>query len=115
MLPLASLPLSQALDQLVDGGPGWWLDQLMHLRLKTEVVHPLALSPHWLGALVTGLLTTVWWYRWCAAWSASRPRPPRQELTTATTSRPVVCIGAVTLCVPNTSSMQVKQHGNARG
>ncbi|MCX2952765.1 hypothetical protein [Lentzea sp. NEAU-D7] len=70
LLTLASLPLSQAdpvpTDHLLEGGPGWWLDPLMHLRLKTEVVHPLALSLYWLGALVAGLLATVWWYRWRA-------------------------------------------------
>ncbi|MET9225523.1 hypothetical protein [Lentzea sp. NPDC003310] len=70
VLSLVSLPLSQAdpnpTDHLVDGGRGWWLDPLMHLRLKTEVVHPLALSLYWLGALVAGLLATVWWYRWRA-------------------------------------------------
>lgn len=69
-LSLLSLPLSQAdpnpTDHLLDGGPGWWLDPLTHLGSKTEVLHPLALSLYWLGALLVGLLATVWWYRWRA-------------------------------------------------
>ncbi|MCR3753783.1 hypothetical protein [Lentzea californiensis] len=69
-LSLLSLPLSQAdpdpADHLADGGPGPWISPLAHLRLKTEVVHPLALSLYWLGALLVAVLATVWWYRWRA-------------------------------------------------
>ncbi|MDX8048601.1 hypothetical protein SK571_04355 [Lentzea sp. BCCO 10_0798] len=67
ILSLLSLPLSQAdphpTDHLVDGGPGPWISPLAHLRLKTEVVHPLALSLYCLGALLVAVLATVWWYR----------------------------------------------------
>ncbi|RDI19257.1 hypothetical protein [Lentzea flaviverrucosa] len=70
ILSLLSLPLSQAdpnpADHLTDGGPGPWISPLAHLRLKTEVVHPLALSLYWLGALLVAVLATVWWYRWRA-------------------------------------------------
>lgn len=70
VLTLLSLPLSQAdpapTDHLVDGGPGWWMNPLAHLRLKTEVVHPLGLALYWLAALLVGVLATVWWYRWRA-------------------------------------------------
>ncbi|MDX3662262.1 hypothetical protein PV646_33580 [Streptomyces sp. ID05-26A] len=70
VLTLLSLPLSQAdpnpTDHLVDGGPGWWMNPLVHLRLKTEVVHPLGLAVYWLVALLVGVLATVWWYRWRA-------------------------------------------------
>ncbi|MGW6444046.1 hypothetical protein [Lentzea sp. NPDC055074] len=70
LLTLVSLPLSQAdpapTDHLVDGGPGWWMNPLVHLRLKTEVVHPLGLAVYWLVALLVVVLATVWWYRWRA-------------------------------------------------
>ncbi|MEV6711461.1 hypothetical protein AB0M48_05375 [Lentzea sp. NPDC051208] len=70
VLSLLSLPLSQAdphpTEHLVDGGPGPWINPLVHLTLKTEVVHSLALSLYWLGALLVAVLATVWWYRWRA-------------------------------------------------
>ncbi|WP_330275476.1 hypothetical protein OG205_07320 [Lentzea sp. NBC_00516] len=70
ILSFGSIPLSQPdphpTDHLVDGGPGWWLNPLMHLGTTYEVTHPLALELYWLGALIAGLVATVWWYRWRA-------------------------------------------------
>ena len=70
ILSFGSIPLSQPdlhpTDHLVEGGPGWWINPLIHLGMTYEVRHPLALELYWLGALIAGLVATVWWYRWRA-------------------------------------------------
>lgn len=72
VLSFGSIPLSGPSDNptalITEGGPGWWINPLIHLGLKAEheVQHPLALSLYWLAALIIGLVATVWWYRWRA-------------------------------------------------
>ncbi|SER00441.1 hypothetical protein SAMN05216188_10738 [Lentzea xinjiangensis] len=67
VLSVGSLPFSRTdpnpTDHLVDGRASRWFDPLAHLRLNTEVLHPLALELYWAGALITGVVATVWWYR----------------------------------------------------
>lgn len=72
VLSFGSIPLSQPSDNptilISDGGPGWWINPLVHLGLKPEheVQHPLWLSLYWLAVLIGGVVATVWWYRWRA-------------------------------------------------